>query len=287
MPPASTPDGTQTTPRALTPERKTAIVVGGLFLVQTVSYLVGSALIDSAVGAPGNLSSMNETQVRIGVFLEFINCAAVVGVGALLFPILGKYRQGMALGYTGTKIIESALLLVSALFALLLLAVGQDFVEAGAANASQLQSSGTLAMQAYDLAFQLAMIALGAGSLLLCYILYEARLVPRALAVLGFVGYLALFASGWLEIAGYSASLLFIPIRAHLPAMADRERIQRARSHRWLCRREISSAEVAAFTGVGEAFLMVWLLARGRRIRLRDDSRATADRQSLANGERR
>jgi hypothetical protein len=67
-------------------------------------------------------------------------------------------------------------------------------------------------MDAYDLAFPLAMIALGTGSLLLCYVLYRYRLVPRALAVLGFLGYLALFASGWLEIAGESvAYALYIP----------------------------------------------------------------------------
>jgi hypothetical protein len=195
----------------MTTARKTAIVVGSLFLVQTASYLVGSALIDSAVGAPDDLSNLDATQVRIGVFLEFVNCAAVVGVGVLLFPVLRKYREGIALGYVGTKIIESAMLLVSALFALLLLPVAQELMTANAANASQLQSLGTLAMEGYDLAFQLAMIALGAGSLLLCYILYQARLVPRALAVLGFVGYLALFASGWLEIAGHSASLLYSP----------------------------------------------------------------------------
>jgi hypothetical protein len=67
-------------------------------------------------------------------------------------------------------------------------------------------------MEAYRLAFQLGMIVLGTGSLLLCAVLYEIRLVPRALAVLGFVGYLALFASGWLDIAGYDiASALYVP----------------------------------------------------------------------------
>jgi hypothetical protein len=195
---------TQKTTRPLTPERTTEIVIGALILTATTSYLVGSALIDSAVDQE-SLSNPNETQLVTGALLEFVNAAAVVGIGVLLFPILRRYREGMALGYAATRIIESALLLVSALFVLVLLPLNE------AADAAQLQATGTLALEGYDVAFQLAEIALGAGSLLFMYILYAFRLVPRALSLLGFVGYVALFASGWLEIAGHSAALLYIP----------------------------------------------------------------------------
>ena len=121
--------------------------------------------------------------------LEFINSAAVVCIGVLLFPILRRYSEGMALGYAGARIIESVLLIVGALSALLL-----------------------LTLRWHELTFEVAMIALGAGSLLLCYILYTAKLVPRAISVLGFVGYIALFVWGWSEIFGLNIGLvLFIP----------------------------------------------------------------------------
>jgi hypothetical protein len=169
--------------------RVIAIVVGVLFFAATISYAVGNALIASALKAPHALSNPNFAQIRIGVLLEFIDATAVVGIGVLLFLILRKYSEGMARGYAGSRIIEAVLLLVSALSALLLL---------------------TLTL--YDLAFQLAMIALGVGSLLLCYILYKFRLVPRALSVLGFVGYIAIFAYGLLEIFGSNIGLvLFTP----------------------------------------------------------------------------
>src|SRR5215218_3593433 len=169
--------------------RKIAIAVGVLFFTATLSYGVGSALITSALATPDDLLNPNNTQIGIGVVLEFINSAAVVGIGVLLFPILRRYSEGMALGYAGSRIIESVFLLVGALSALLL-----------------------LTLRWYDLAFQMAMISLGAGSLLLCYILYEVKLVPRAISVLGFVGYIAIFAYGWLEIFGLNLGLvLFIP----------------------------------------------------------------------------
>jgi hypothetical protein len=196
----------------MTTTRRTAIAVGVLFFIATASYLIGNALIRSALNDSGHLFNVTETQLRTGVLLEFADAAAVVGIGVVLFPILRRHREALALGYAGTRIIESALLLVSALFALLLVPVGQEYMREDAATAPQLQTLGTLVLGAYNLAFQLAMIALGAGSLLLCYILYEVRLVPRALSGLGVVGYLALFASGWLEIAGNDlASVLYIP----------------------------------------------------------------------------
>jgi hypothetical protein len=172
----------------MTTNRKIAIAVGVLFFTATLSYGVGSALITSALEAPDDLNP-NNTQVGIGVVLEAINSAAVVCIGVLLFPILRRYSERMALGYAGARIIESVLLIVGALSALLL-----------------------LTLRWHELTFEVAMIALGAGSLLLCYILYKAKLVPRAISVLGFVGYIALFVYGLSEIFGLNIGLvLFIP----------------------------------------------------------------------------
>jgi hypothetical protein len=188
--------------------RGTAVVIGALILTATTSYLIGSALIESSIEAPYDFAGLSETRIRFGVFLEFINAATVVGVGVLLFPVLRRYREGMALGYAATRVLESALLLVSALFVLSFLSLADADAGAGDAGASQLVA---WSMEGYDLAFQLAMIVLGAGSLLLAFVLYEARLVPRFLPILAFVGYVALFASGWLEIAGHSATWLYVP----------------------------------------------------------------------------
>lgn len=197
---------TKTRWTAMSAARKTAIVVGILFLVQTLSYLTGDALVRSAVenGVVG--SDGGATAIRTGVFLQFVNVSAVVGIGTLMFPILRRFREGAALGYTTTKIMEAALLLVSALFALLVLPIGRSVA------GTSMETLGSLSMDAYDLAFQLGMIALGAGSLLFMWVLYEFRLVPRTLSVLGAVGYVALFVSGWLTIAGSDmAAVLYIP----------------------------------------------------------------------------
>lgn len=185
--------------------RKTAIIVGVLFFVQTSSYMFGDSLFRAAADT---ITDGSQAQALTGVFLQFVNAAAVIGIGVLLFPVLRRFREGPALGYTATKVMESALLMVSALFALLTVHAGVSEVGPGQSGAT----SGAVMMEGYVLAFHLGMIALGAGSMFLMYILYRFRLVPRALSVLGAVGYVALFASGWLEIAGFDIALvLYIP----------------------------------------------------------------------------
>jgi hypothetical protein len=141
-----------------------------------------------------------------------VNCLAIIGVGTLLFPILRRHNESMGFGYAGSRLIESALLFVSAIGPLLLVAVGQEYAQPAAAGASQLETFGVLALEWHDYAFQMAMVALGLGGVMLGYVLYRSRLVPRAVGVLGIVGYIALLVSGLLEIAGYSfGSVLFIP----------------------------------------------------------------------------
>lgn len=185
--------------------RTRATVIGVLFFVAMASYLPGSEMIASAANRTDAAAGLDAGQVRLGVLLEFFNVAAVVGVGVLLFPVLRRYRESMALGYAATRMIEASMLLVSAVAMLAVLTVSQ--------GAEALPALKTLSIGWYELAFQMAMIVLGLGSLALCYVLYVARLVPRPLAVLGFVGYAALFVSGWLAIFGHgsSAQLFYIP----------------------------------------------------------------------------
>lgn len=195
-----------------TANRKKAIAIGVLFLVATAAYLVGSALIASATTAPDHLTNLNSDQLRLGVLLECVDAAAVVAIGVLLLPIIRGYSEGMAIGYAGTRIVECLLLLVSAVGALLLVPLGNEYAQASGTEAAHLQTLGRLLFAWHDQAFQMAMATLGVGSLTLCYALYRFKLVPRALSILGFAGYLALFASGWLGLFGRDAgSFLFIP----------------------------------------------------------------------------
>jgi len=120
----------------------------------------------------------------------------------LLFPILKKHNEWAASGYVASRVIESVLLLTAS--ACVLIPVINSETSAGINGAF---------MGLREVLFQLAMISLGMGSVLFCGILLSSRLTPRFLSVLGIIGYIALFISGWLELFSPSqlSVILFIP----------------------------------------------------------------------------
>jgi hypothetical protein len=88
-----------TTKEEMNTSRKTARIVGGLILAATATYMLGSGLLESILNAPDYLLNVypNSTQVVIGVLLEFVDAAAVAAIGIMLFPILRKHNEAIAL----------------------------------------------------------------------------------------------------------------------------------------------------------------------------------------------
>lgn len=103
--------------------RKTARIVGVLFLTATVTGMVGDSLIGSVLNAPDYLITVypNRTQVIIGVLISFIIGLAVVGIAVFLFPILKGHNEPIALGYVGIRTAEFPILLVWLISPLLLI----------------------------------------------------------------------------------------------------------------------------------------------------------------------
>lgn len=195
---------------AMNRSRTTARIVGALFLIATAAYIAGSGLLKSILNAPDYLVQIHTSsaQVVVGVLLEYVDAAAVAVIGVMLFPVLRRHSEATALGYAGTRIIECLLLIVAGIGSLSLITLSQEYARAVAPNASYFEASGASVVAQSGLAFQLAMIALGLGSMPFCYLLYRSRLIPRLLAALGFVGYAALFAGGLFELFGPNLSMI-------------------------------------------------------------------------------
>lgn len=194
--------------------KKTARIVGVLFLVATAAFMIGDGVLQSVLNHPEFLANLypDRTKVIAGIFFELINSAAVVGIALLMFPILKQHNEAIALGYFGSRIIESALLIVSTLSPLLLITLSEEYITAGAKGDSYYQTIGNIAIKGHDMAFEMAMLVLSLGSLIFCYLLYKTKLIPRFISVIGLIGYAALFASGCSAIFGYDKGMiLYVP----------------------------------------------------------------------------
>ena len=192
----------------------TGRIVGALFLVAFVVYGGGTALVSAGAGTPADLSSVadNQLQIAAGALLMLSNAAVVAATGLLVFPILRQHSEGTAYTYLVTRVFEAALLAVGVVFVLLLLPLGQAYVDADARDAAALSTLGRLAQAGNFYSYQIAMLMLGVGAMVFCRVLLRARLVPGLLAIGGIFGY-ALFTTGAvLEVLGYQVGLpLSIP----------------------------------------------------------------------------
>lgn len=200
--------------------RKSARVIGVLFIAATVFSILGTLVFIGPIldGSDYLIKiSANENQVLIGVLFEIIAAGAVAGTAIALFPIFKKRNEALALGYVGGRTIEAVFIIVSAISALLLLTLGREYA-AGALDASYFQTLGTLFLAEREWNFLVGPnIVFSLNALMVSYLLYQSRLVPRFISGWGLIGALLILASGLLIMFGLPrfslvSGLLALPI---------------------------------------------------------------------------
>ena len=127
-------------------------------------------------------------------FLELLLIVANIATAIVLFPVLKRRNEVLALGFIASRIMESVFIGVGVLS---LLTLATLRLEAGGADAATLVVVGKSLVALHDWTFLLGpgtVVGVGNG-LILGYLMYTSRLVPRAMSVLGLVGGPALIAA--------------------------------------------------------------------------------------------
>ena len=199
--------------------RKTAIIVGILFLAAYVGIFLGSAFYAPIIDAPDYLAKIfpNKTQVVIGMLIEVINDIAVIGIAVLLFPILRKHGEGIALGYVGIRVVEAVILLVGRIKILSLIPLSQEYIAAGTPSASFLHALGASAVSGRYWSGKMQTVFFILGAVVLYSMLYRSKLVPRFISVWGFISVTSLAIANILGVPdptqGFEpAMILYFPI---------------------------------------------------------------------------
>src|SRR6266576_5526074 len=94
--------------------RRTAVLVGALFLISTATFIVSNALITPLLGSHNFLAEVSDhSQLMIAATLiGLIEGIATVGIALALYPILKRQHPALALGYAGMRIAELAIAVV-------------------------------------------------------------------------------------------------------------------------------------------------------------------------------
>jgi hypothetical protein len=184
--------------------RKTARAAGILYLLTFVSMPIG--FLYSAVLSDPNFiaGSGSGTPVVIGGILEIIVALAGIGTAVVLFPVLKKQNEALALGLVGSRVLEAC-----TIFADVVCLMTVVTLRRAGAGPDALAIGRTLVAM-YGL-FRLGQNLMPAvNDLLLGTLLYQSRLVPRLLPLLGLIGSPLLIANTIVFMFGITSGPLFV-----------------------------------------------------------------------------
>ena len=169
--------------------RKTALIAGALFVITFLTSIPAALLLYAPVLDHTNyiVGAGADTRVALGAFLEVLLIVANVGSAVVLFPVLKRQNEGLALGYVTARIIESTFIAIGIVSVLAVLTLRRNV---GSTGAGPLVTVGRSLVAVHDWTFLLGpgwIVGVGNG-LILGYLMYRSGLVPRRMAMLGLIG---------------------------------------------------------------------------------------------------
>ena len=169
--------------------RKTALIAGALFVITFLTSIPAALILYTPVLDHTNyiVGAGSDTRVALGAFLEVLLIVANVGSAVVLFPVLKRQNEGLALGYVTARIIESTFIAIGIVSVLAVLTLRRDV---GSTGAGPLVTVGRSLVAVHDWTFLLGpgwIVGVGNG-LILGYLMYRSGLVPRRMAMLGLIG---------------------------------------------------------------------------------------------------
>lgn len=205
-------------PRATS--RKTAIIVGALYIIGTIAGILSLVFAGPILDDPDYLLkvSANENQIIIGALFVLMMGLALALVPVMMFPILKKHHEGLAVGYVVFRgALETVSYIAMAISWLLLITLSQEYVKAGTPDVSYYQTLGALVLRGHDSIRSILEIVFPLGALMFYYVLYQSKLIPQWISGWGLVAALLWLAVGLLGVFHLITPMSTIQVVLSLP----------------------------------------------------------------------
>jgi len=166
--------------------RKSALVAGLLYLVTFIAGIPPSFLYEPILSSSGYiLGAGPDAMVGLAVVLDIITGLAGIGTAVALYSVVRRHHEGMALGFVTTRIIECAIIAVGAFGLITVAGLRQLGSTADAGTYTAIQQT---LVTTYNWAhvFGPGLMPVFNG-LLIGTLMYQTRLIPRAIPVLGVI----------------------------------------------------------------------------------------------------
>jgi hypothetical protein len=175
-------------------DQKRARVFGVLYLITFVTSIPALALYQPVLDDPvGYIAGAgHDTQILFAALLELLLIIANIGTAVVIFPIVRRQNEELALGYVTARLVECTFILVGILSVLGIITLRNEV--AGAAEGTVAYTLAAIK----DWTFLLGpgwVVGWGNG-LILGYLMYRSELVPRGAAMLGLIAGPLIIATG-------------------------------------------------------------------------------------------
>ncbi len=178
-------------PVASDPLRRTAFLGGLLYLVTFAASIPAAFyFLAPVLDDPGYvLGAGADARVITGGVLDMVNAIACIGTAVVLFPVLKRRNQTLALGFVTSRLLEAAIIAVGVVSLLAVVTLRQDLGGAPDADTGSLSTTAAALVAVRDLTFHVGPGVMAAvNALLLGTLMYRSGLVPRLIPLMGLIG---------------------------------------------------------------------------------------------------
>jgi hypothetical protein len=142
------------------------------------------------------LGSGDDTRITLGALLEIFLMIGNIGTAVVMFPILRRKSETLALSYVASRTVEATIIGVGAISLLSILTLRDDLAGSVGADRGSLEVAGQSLVAVHDWTFLLGPgFCVGVNGILLGYLMYSTGLMPPRLALFGVIGGPLIFAS--------------------------------------------------------------------------------------------
>jgi hypothetical protein len=171
-----------------TSPRKLAAIAGALYLITFLSSIPAVLMLAPILDNPEYIISTGvDNQIIVASVLDLVNALACIGTAVVLFPLTRRVNEAAALGFVTSRMFEAAIIIVGVMALFTVVTLRQPDASGAEADTLTMIGGALVALRDWTFVFGPGLMA-GINALLLGYVLYRARLVPRIIPMLGLIG---------------------------------------------------------------------------------------------------
>ena len=183
--------------------RKIALAAGVLYLLTFVS--IPTAFLYAPISDPNYIVSPGpDNGIILGAVLEIIVALAGIGTAVALYPVVKRQNESLALGFVASRVLEACTIFADVVCLLALVTLRR----AGAGADALVTGKALVSLYTWFKLGQNLMPAVNA--LLLGSLLFQSRLVPRVLPLLGLIGAPLLIANTIAVMFGFNSGPIYV-----------------------------------------------------------------------------